>query len=73
MGLLFPRVDSRLQGKLSYVASKNAFGNADARGTYYAELNANIPLADSGITANLHVGRQKFDGQALDDLYTLGR
>ena len=59
-----------LQGKLSYVASKNAFGNADARGTYYAELNANIPLADSGITANLHVGRQKFDGQALDDLYT---
>jgi uncharacterized protein (TIGR02001 family) len=59
-----------LQGKFSYAVSKNVFGNADARGTYYAELNANVPLADSGITANLHVGRQKFDGQTLDDLYT---
>ncbi len=59
-----------LQAKMSYITSKNGFANADARGTYYAELNANIPLADSGITANLHAGRQKFDGQALDDLYT---
>ena len=59
-----------LQGKFSYVASKNGLGNADARGTYYAELNANIPLADSGITANLHAGRQKFDGQALDSVYS---
>jgi uncharacterized protein (TIGR02001 family) len=55
-----------LQAKFSSVVSNDAFNNADGRGTYYAELNANIPLADSGITANLHVGRQKFDGAALD-------
>jgi uncharacterized protein (TIGR02001 family) len=59
-----------LQAKFSSVVSNDAFNNADGTGTYYAELNANIPLADSGITANLHLGRQKFDGQALDTPYT---
>ena len=59
-----------LQAKFSSVVSDDAFNNEDGAGTYYAELNANIPLADSGITANLHVGRQKFDGHALDILYT---
>ena len=55
-----------LQAKFSSVVSDDAFGSEDGTGTYYAELNANIPLADSGITANLHIGRQKFDGQVLD-------
>jgi uncharacterized protein (TIGR02001 family) len=60
-----------LQAKISGVVSKDAWGfgkkyNAgtngdDERGTYYAELNANIPLADTGITALLHVGRQEFN------------
>ena len=60
-----------LQAKLSGVVSKDAWGfgkkyNAgtngdDERGTYYAELNANIPLADTGITALIHVGRQEFN------------
>ena len=60
-----------LQAKVSSVVSKDAwaFGkkyNAgtngdDERGTYYAELNANIPLADTGITALIHVGRQEFN------------
>jgi uncharacterized protein (TIGR02001 family) len=64
-----------LQAKMSYITSKNGFANADARGTYYAELNANIPLADSGVTANLHVGRQEYDGgtsyaNSNDDLYS---
>ena len=36
-------------------------GGDDERGTYYAELNANIPLADTGITALIHVGRQEFN------------
>ena len=59
-----------LQAKFSSVVSDDAFNSEDGTGTYYAELNANIPLADSGITANLHLGRQKFDGQTLDNLYT---
>jgi len=60
-----------LQGKISSVVSKDAWGfgkeynvssgGDDERGTYYAELNANIPLADTGITALIHVGRQEFN------------
>jgi uncharacterized protein (TIGR02001 family) len=58
-----------LQAKVSGVVSKDAwaFGNKynyngkDERGTYYAELNANIPLADTGLTALLHLGRQEFN------------
>ena len=57
-----------LQAKLSGVVSNDAWGfgsktnynGKDERGTYYAELNANIPLADTGLTALLHVGRQEF-------------
>lgn len=51
-----------LQGKVSYVVSDEAWGTVDAQGSWYAELNANVPLGDTGITANLHVGRQEFDG-----------
>jgi uncharacterized protein (TIGR02001 family) len=60
-----------LQGKISSVVSNDAWGfgkeynvnsgGDDERGTYYAELNANIPLADTGITALIHVGRQEFN------------
>ena len=60
-----------LQAKLSGVVSNDAWGfgkkygngtvtNGDERGAYYAELNANIPLADTGLTALLHIGRQEF-------------
>ena len=74
-----------VQAKISGVVSKDAWGfgkkyNAstggdDERGTYYAELNANIPLADTGITALLHVGRQEFNQarasySSLDASYT---
>ena len=68
-----------LQAKLSGVVSNDAWGfgkkygdgsvtNGDERGAYYAELNANVPLADTGITALLHVGRQEFK----DARYTAG-
>lgn len=51
-----------VQGKVSYVVSEDAWGTVDGQGTWYAELNANIPLGETGFTANLHVGRQEFDG-----------
>ncbi|MCX7191621.1 MAG: TorF family putative porin, partial [Candidatus Methylopumilus sp.] len=67
-----------LQAKLSGVVSNSAWGygknsNAptqdDARGTYYAELNATIPIGDlvgggalKGVTGLIHVARQDFDG-----------
>jgi uncharacterized protein (TIGR02001 family) len=65
-----------LQAKVSGVVSKDAWGfgkkynvnsgGDDERGTYYAELNANIPLADTGLTALIHVGRQEFNQAKID-------
>lgn len=55
-----------LTGKVSYVVSDGAWGFDDADGTYYAELNANIPLGETGFTANLHAGYQDFDGKDLN-------
>ena len=65
-----------LQAKVSGVVSKDAWGfgkkynvnsgGDNERGTYYAELNANIPLADTGFTALLHVGRQEFNQAKID-------
>jgi uncharacterized protein (TIGR02001 family) len=66
-----------LQAKLSGVVSKDAwgFGKAgdgsgnDADGTYYAELNANVPIGEfmgagnlKGLTGLLHIARQDFRG-----------
>ena len=51
-----------LQAKLSYALSNGVFGVMEAQGSYYAELNAYVPLADSGITALLHLARQYFAG-----------
>lgn len=59
-----------LQAKVSYIVSDSGLGNANASGSYYAELNANYPIGATGITANAHVGRQKFDGNALDSVYS---
>lgn len=51
-----------LQGKVSYVVSDDAWGVTDADGSWYSELNANVPIAESGFTVIAHIGRQKFDG-----------
>jgi uncharacterized protein (TIGR02001 family) len=66
-----------LQAKYSHVVSKDAWGfgktasvNEDAKGTYYAELNANVPLGEyigkgalSGLSLMAHVGRQEFKNE----------
>lgn len=55
------------QAKLSYGLT-DIFGVRDSDGSYYAELNANIPLGESGFTAIAHVGHQDFAGSANDKL-----
>jgi len=55
--------------KVSVAVSNDVFGNADARGTYYADLTANYPLTDT-ITATAHVGRQEYNGNAANDKYS---
>lgn len=52
-----------LQAKVSVVASSGAFGLKNADGSYYAELNANYPIGETGFTVNAHVGRQDFNGK----------
>jgi uncharacterized protein (TIGR02001 family) len=63
------------QAKLSYGLT-DIFGVENSDGSYYAEANANIPIGDSGFTANLHIGHQEYVGHVRsagldnDDLYT---
>ncbi len=61
------------QAKISYGIT-DIFGAENSDGSYYAELNGNIPVGETGITANLHVGYQHYSGDVLgssnDDLYT---
>jgi len=78
-----------MQAKISTVVSKEAWGfgsisdsanggsGNDARGTYYAELNATVPVGDliggdllSGVTAIAHVARQEFPDNNSGASYT---
>jgi uncharacterized protein (TIGR02001 family) len=77
-----------LQAKISGVVSDSAWaigkatnysGSSSADGTYYAELNANIPIGDlvgknasflSGVNGLVHVGRQEFNAGTVNDYYS---
>lgn len=50
-----------LTAKYSYAVSDNVFGVANADGTWYLDLGANIPLVDK-LSLQLHYGIQEFDG-----------
>lgn len=50
-----------LTAKYSYSLGKT-FGVADAKGTDYIEINASVPLGDTGITFGAHAGKQTYDG-----------
>jgi uncharacterized protein (TIGR02001 family) len=52
-----------LTGKLSYSIDNKTFGATDSRGTYYLDLTANYPIPSSKLTAVIHFGIQKYDGQ----------
>ena len=53
-----------LSAKVSVVASNGAWGYDNADGTYYAEVNANYPIGETGYTVIGHVGRQDFTGKS---------
>ena len=68
-----------LQGKVSVVTSDDAWGwgktssvTKDASGTYYAELNATLPIGEwvgggafSGLTGIAHIARQEFNNNEV--------
>jgi len=53
-----------LTAKYSFALSDDAWGFDDARGTGYYEVNADIPLGESGFELNLHIGSFKYDGKS---------
>ena len=69
-----------VQAKYSHVVSKDAWGwgkslagTNDARGTYYAELNATVPIGEligsgplKGLSGIAHYGKQEFDGANIE-------
>ena len=77
-----------VQAKISTVVSDSAWTvgkykpqahSDDAQGTYYAELNATIPVSDligakdglaSGITGIAHIARQEFNAGSDNDAYS---
>jgi uncharacterized protein (TIGR02001 family) len=52
-----------ITAKYSYSLNNKTFGVPDSRGTWYLDLGADVPLGETGLTLNLHYGKQKYDGQ----------
>lgn len=48
--------------KYSHSIDNKTFGVPDTRGSYYLEVNADVPLGGTGLTANLHWGKAHFKG-----------
>lgn len=49
--------------KYSHAISDKVFGVRDARGTYYLDLSASVPLGETGLTLGAHYGMQKYTGK----------
>jgi uncharacterized protein (TIGR02001 family) len=49
--------------KYSHSIDKKTFGVPQSRGTYYLDITADVPIGETGLTANLHWGKQKYKGQ----------
>jgi uncharacterized protein (TIGR02001 family) len=60
-----------ISAKLSY-AMGSFLTVPDATGTTYLEVNASVPLADSGVTLGAHYGKQKYKGTAAGVLVASG-
>ena len=56
-----------ISAKLSY-ALGSFLTVPGATGTTYLEVNASIPVADTGVTVGAHYGKQKYKGTAAGDL-----
>lgn len=52
--------------KYSHSISDATFGFANSRGSSYIDLSASVPIAETGLTAGVHWGKQDYDGAAND-------
>lgn len=49
--------------KYSQALSNDVFGTKDARGTYYLDLSASVPVGETGLTLGAHWGTQQYEGR----------
>lgn len=56
-----------ISAKYSYSLG-DTFGIDGASGTNYFEVNASVPLADTGVTFGAHIGKQTYKGTAANNL-----
>jgi len=62
--------------KYSHSVDNKTFGVPDSRGTNYLEVNADVPFGETGLTGNLHWGKQTWKGhptgqaRSNDDLFS---
>ena len=49
--------------KYSHSLKDETFGVPTTRGTNYIDLTADVPVGETGVTINLHYGRQQYKGQ----------
>lgn len=77
----FVKADTdEVYGSLGYkwITAKYSYGLGDflgvagAQGTNYLELNASVPLGETGITLGAHYGKQTYKGTAADALTLAG-
>lgn len=55
-----------ISAKLSYATGGAFLTMPGAAGTTYLEVNASIPVGDSGVTVGAHYGKQKYKGAPAD-------
>jgi len=51
-----------ITAKYSYSLNNKTFGVTNSSGTWYFDIAADVPLGETGLTANLHYGKQKYSG-----------
>ena len=62
---------SIVTAKLSYSLG-DLFGVSNAKGSTYLDVSASYPIADTGITAGAHYGKQAYKGSTADGLAAAG-
>ena len=50
--------------KYSHGIDNKTFGVPNSSGSNYIDLSADVPIGETGLTANLHVGRQTYKGSS---------
>jgi uncharacterized protein (TIGR02001 family) len=56
--------------KYSYGIDKKTFGVPDSKGSNYLDISADVPIGETGLTANLHWGQQTYKGHPAGQTFS---